>query len=233
MRRCHKALLLGCLLLLPPAVVAAPLDKAGCDKLKAEQTELEQQGVRAAMANGPQWAKANLKPEQLDQIRHIIDVDGQLLFRCNGRPLVTLPKDVETDPAQSEVGEKSKEEAKERSKEGPKEGPREGLGVKRETDANTPASEKSSPAAQAKAAAGKKAPLADGKRRASVNKAVTGLPAKPAHETSGTAARELPASKQKAKAKPRVDDAYKPPPAEPTANPFANQVNQLLPGEEN
>jgi hypothetical protein len=217
MRRCRIAMLLGLLLPPLPAVVAAPLDKADCDKLKAEQAELEQQGARAAMANGLQWAKVNLKPEQLDQIRHIIDVDGQLLFRCNGRPLVALPKDVEADPVASDAGEI------------PKEAP----GVKRETD--TPAGEKPSPAPQAKAALGTaKAPVADGRPKAAVKKAAAGqrLPVKPAHAANGTGAagEQAPRATQKAKAKPRVDDAYKPPASEPSANPFANQ---LVPAQKN
>jgi hypothetical protein len=105
----RTALLLVFLLLQLPAARAAPLDKAACDKLKTEQAELEQGGVRAAMANGPQWAKANLKPEQLEQVHRMLDVEGQLLFRCNGRPLVALPKDVEADPALSDAGEPIKD----------------------------------------------------------------------------------------------------------------------------
>ncbi len=105
----RTALLLVFLLLQLPTARAAPLDKAACDKLKTEQAELEQGGVRAAMANGPQWAKANLKPEQLEQVHRMLDVEGQLLFRCNGRPLVALPKDVEAEPALSDAGEPIKD----------------------------------------------------------------------------------------------------------------------------
>ena len=86
---------LAALLLGLPGAMASPLDKASCDQLKLEQGQLEQGGVRANMAKGPEWAKGNLKPEQLDQVRRVIEVDGQLLFRCNGRPLVVLPKDLE------------------------------------------------------------------------------------------------------------------------------------------
>jgi hypothetical protein len=113
MMQSRTALLLLFLLLQLPTARAAPLDKAACDKLKTEQAELEQGGARAAMANGPQWAKANLKPEQLEQIRRMLDVEGQLLFRCNGRPLVALPKDIEADPALSDAGEPIKDTARE------------------------------------------------------------------------------------------------------------------------
>ena len=109
--RSQLALSLAALLLALPAAMASPLDKEECDKLKLEQGQLEQEGVRANMAKGPEWAKIALKPEQLEQIRRAIEVDGQLLFRCNGRPLVTLPKDLE-EPREdgSEPPPKAKEE---------------------------------------------------------------------------------------------------------------------------
>src|SRR5262249_47305098 len=100
MRRDRRARLnvvrsLAALLLGVPVAMASPLDKTSCDQLKLEQGQLEQGGVRANMAKGPEWAKSNLKGEQLEQVRRVIEVDGQLLFRCNGRPLVILPKDLE------------------------------------------------------------------------------------------------------------------------------------------
>ena len=109
--RNRLALSLAALLLALPGALAAPLEKDDCDKLKLEQGHLEQEGVRANMAKGPEWAKGNLKPEQLEQVRRVIEVDGQLLFRCNGRPLVTLPKDLE-EPREdgSEPPPKAKEE---------------------------------------------------------------------------------------------------------------------------
>jgi hypothetical protein len=109
--RSRLALSLAALLLALPGAMASPLDKEECDKLKLEQGQLEQEGVRSNMAKGPEWAKGNLKPEQLEQIRRVIEVDGQLLFRCNGRPLVTLPKDLE-EPREdgSEPPPKAKEE---------------------------------------------------------------------------------------------------------------------------
>jgi len=109
--RNRLALSLAALLLALPGALAAPLEKEDCDKLKLEQDHLEQEGVRANIAKGPEWAKGNLKPEQLEQIRRVIEVDGQLLFRCNGRPLVTLPKDLE-EPREdgSEPPPKAKEE---------------------------------------------------------------------------------------------------------------------------
>jgi hypothetical protein len=188
--RCRTALWLVFLLLALPGARAAPLDKTACDKLKTEQAELEQGGVRAAMANGPQWAKANLKPEQLEQIRHMLDVEGQLLFRCNGRPLVALPKDIEGDPALSDAGEPIKDAGQ---------------------DGAAPA--KAAPGT-AKAAVGQKGPL---------KKATAAKPLPTDANGARTAAAQAAKARQKSKAKPRADDAYKPTPSDPAADPFAAQ----------
>ena len=105
MTRSGITVLLAALLLQAPATRAAPLDKDGCASLKAEQGQLEQAGTRGNMAKGPQWAKTNLEPDKLDQIRRLLEVDEQLLFRCHGRPLVNLPKDpTDPDPAAREPG---------------------------------------------------------------------------------------------------------------------------------
>ena len=72
------------------AAHAAPLEKEECAKLKGEQAQLEQSGVRSSMGRGPEWAKANLSSERLEQVRRVIELDEQLLFRCQGKPLVTL-----------------------------------------------------------------------------------------------------------------------------------------------
>ena len=104
MTRSGITVLLAALLLQAPAIRAAPLDKDGCAGLKAEQAQLEQAGTRGNMAKGPQWAKT-LEPDKLDQIRRLLEVDEQLLFRCHGRPLVNLPKDpTDPDPAAREPG---------------------------------------------------------------------------------------------------------------------------------
>lgn len=78
---------------------SASLDADSCNRLKTEQDALEKGGVRASMAKGPEWAKANLAPDKLEEIRRTIELDEQLLFRCAGKPLVVLPP--EADPAAS------------------------------------------------------------------------------------------------------------------------------------
>jgi hypothetical protein len=81
------------------AAHAAPLDKEECAKLKGEQAQLEQSGVRSSMGRGPEWAKANLSSERLEQVRRVIELDEQLLFRCQGKPLVTFREAADPDPA--------------------------------------------------------------------------------------------------------------------------------------
>lgn len=94
------------------AVHAASLDRDTCNRLKTEQDGLEKAGIRAVMAKGPEWAKENLTPDKLAEVRRTIELDEQLLFRCAGKPLVVLPP--EADPAASppEPIEGGKEEGK-------------------------------------------------------------------------------------------------------------------------
>src|SRR5262245_41598595 len=104
MTRSGISLVIAALLLQAPAARAAQLDKDSCAKLKTEQAQLEQGGTRASLGKGPEWAKVNLGPEKLEQVRRLIELDEQLLFRCGGRPLVVLPHD--PDPAAREPDRK-------------------------------------------------------------------------------------------------------------------------------
>src|SRR5262245_48495671 len=124
MTRSGTMVLLATLLLQAPVARTAPLDREGCANLKGEQAQLEQAGARGNMAKGPQWAKANLEPDKLDQIRRLLEVDEQLLFRCQGRPLVNLPKDpTDPDPAAREPGAEAAKAAKAPKKEVAKKDP--------------------------------------------------------------------------------------------------------------
>lgn len=78
------------------AAAAEPLDKETCDKLQAEQTQLEGAGVRSNMANGPEWAKANLTPDKLAQIKRLIEVEELLAFRCGSGSRLAMP-DTDSD----------------------------------------------------------------------------------------------------------------------------------------
>lgn len=93
-----SVLLLAALAFAYADVRAEQLDAATCGQLKGELVRMEQNGARGNMAKGPEWAKANLPPDKLDQIRRLIELDEQLLFRCSVRNLVELPPDADADP---------------------------------------------------------------------------------------------------------------------------------------
>lgn len=61
---------------------AAPLDPPACEQLRQEINTIERTGARINFAKGAAWAKANLKPDQLQQIEKLIDTEQQFLFRC-------------------------------------------------------------------------------------------------------------------------------------------------------
>jgi hypothetical protein len=185
----------GALLLGMPAALPAPLDKASCEKLKAEQGQLEQAGTRGNMAKGPEWGKINLAPDKLDQIRRLIEVDGQVLFRCSGRPLVELPKEVEVDPAAA--------------------------GAKEDGEAPAAKAAKAAPPAKKKAGAREKADPAaseDAKKASATDKKA------PAKRTKAAEPAAAEAAKPKPKVKAKSDDAYKPPSSDAGVNPFVNQL---------
>jgi len=219
MTRLSITLFLAALLLQAPAVRSAPLDKASCERLKAEQGQLEQAGVRASMAKGPEWAKVNLAPDKLDQVRRLIEVDGQVLFRCDGRPLVALPKEVEADPAAIPAEAKA-------------EGP-EATASKPATTTSKPEAAKAAPVE--KKAPQKKAAVVKEKAEPTAKAQPKEAPAKkaPAPPKAPAKAKEAaapPAGEEAAKAKPKpkpktkADDAYRPLSPDPGINPFANQA---------
>jgi hypothetical protein len=192
---------------------AAPLEPEVCAKLKDERVVLEQAGVRGNMAKGPQWAKANLPPDKLEQVRRLIDVESQLLFRCSGQRLIELPAGVEADPAaavplKEAAEDKETPPAKADAAPGEKKAPAD----KKAAVAKTPSTDKAAPAKTRadEGAAKAKAP------------AQKGAPAKRAPEKASEAGAEpKAAAKAKPKSKAKVDDAFKPPPSDPE-NPFPN-----------
>lgn len=101
MMRGGMTLVLTAMLLQAIGAQAATLDKDTCARLEGEQTALEKTGVRATLAKGATWAKDNLPLDKLQEVRRLIEVDEQILFRCQGKPLVLLPSSVDADPVQS------------------------------------------------------------------------------------------------------------------------------------
>jgi len=205
----------GCMTLVLTAVLlqgigaqAATLDKDTCTRLEEEQTTLEKAGVRATLVKGAAWAKDNLPLDKLQQVRRLIEVDEQILFRCQGKPLVLLPSSVDADPVQT---------TEDNAPEG--ENPTDGKA--------TPA--KAAPAKDAKPPAPKAAAVTPGKAAVeapakkappAAPKATAPVQAKPkdaaVKSEAVTAAKPKPAPK-------KVDDSYKPPQADSGQNPFSLQ----------
>ncbi len=190
---------------------AEPLDAETCGKLNGERVQLEFAGAGTNMAKGPEWAKANLSADAVKQVMRLIDVEAQLLFRCAGPNLINLPTEA-PDPAAvadtAKASDAAKGEASAKAK--PKSGAAKKAAAK-EGKADGPAG-KAKKGSDSKAAARSdagKAPAKPAKRE-------------PAQSAAGKAAAAKPGDKGKGNAK--VDDAYKPPPADPKANPFAGQA---------
>ena len=182
------------------AAAAAMLDQEACARLKTELMQLELAGARGNMAKGPDWAKVNLSSDKLDQIKRLIEVDEQILFRCQGKPLVVLPEGVDADapPERNEPGAKPAPDGKAQAKEA------------RQPTSKAPAKAAAPTAAKAPAPGAAKAPT--GKAP----------PAKAAAESQASPA---PKPKPKPAVKPKADDAYKPPPVAPAADPFVRNKN--------
>lgn len=87
---------------------AAPLDADTCARVKGEHEQLEKAGASQDMAKGPAWAKANLAPVQLEQVRRFIELEQLILFRCRGKSLVDLTPEPESDGAGKAKADKAK-----------------------------------------------------------------------------------------------------------------------------
>jgi hypothetical protein len=90
---------------------AAPLDADTCSKLTVEHERLETAGVDQTMAKGPEWGKANLAPEKIEEVRRFIELEELIQFRCRSKARVTLPPDPEDKVKEKDQG-KEKDQAK-------------------------------------------------------------------------------------------------------------------------
>jgi hypothetical protein len=95
-----RALAVAALLAAPRIASADMLDEPACNQLKNEQQRLAADGLKTEMLHGPDWAKANLPASRMDQIKHLMEVEEQINFRC---PLPPQPKPAE--PAAAAPGE--------------------------------------------------------------------------------------------------------------------------------
>ena len=253
MTRRAFGLVIAALLLQAPLGWAAQLDKESCTKLKSEQAQLEKDGARGSLGKGPDWGKANLGPEKLDQVRRLIEVDEQLLFRCGGRPLVVLPSDPDAAPGEGAAEKPERSPAAEREKRPLDTGKKAAVPVKRpippvpgkesarEARPAAPPAHGNAPAAGAAREVAKEAlpaGAAPGPEAASpsaspptkqdpanVTPAATALtpPSTPSPATKAEEEKKA-ARAAKAKAKKKAEDAYRPPAPDWSSNPFADQV---------
>lgn len=203
-------------------VHATPLDADACAKLKIERGVLEQAGVRYNMAKGAEWAKANLSEDKLQQIKRVIDLDGQLLFRCTGQRLVELPAEADADPASvtpPDASEEGKDGTAAPKADGDKKAPASAVApTAKPAPAKAKQDDKAKPADKAKPKEKAKTPDAAKTTAPATKAAPAKQPADKAQQEGGQPAAKAAA---KPKPKPKAEDAYKPPqPADPNANPF-------------
>jgi hypothetical protein len=215
MLRSGLMLALAGVLLPGAAAYASSLDKDTCKSLEEEQYKLEQTGVRTTMAKGPAWGKANLDADKLQQVRRLIEVDELVLFRCQGKPLVLLPSNVDADPLNTDPdGGKENEAHAAGAKDAAKAGPN-AAAVK--TDKSTTDVAKKAAAPAAKTTVNKTPPPADAKQ------AKSALSKEEQDKATTVKGADLKVAKPKAPPpKKKVDDAYRPPPINSGENPFGS-----------
>jgi hypothetical protein len=66
------------------AALAEPLDRDSCLKLEGEQKKLLTREMQAALDRGPDWVKHHLDPADIEKVRHFLDVEAMIEFRCRG-----------------------------------------------------------------------------------------------------------------------------------------------------
>ena len=164
-------------------------------------------GCAANMEKGPQWAKTNLAADKLEQIRRLMDVDEQLIFRCSSRnPWSSCPRrrTPTLRPRQDATRRTRSASAKADTHRRPEEKPATAKA------AAAPAKTRPQSQAEKRRQSRRRRPP---KRRRRASK-------EPAKSAAAPAAK---AAAGKPKPKAKADDAYKAPPPDPSANPFAGQ----------
>ncbi|MGH1349316.1 MAG: hypothetical protein ACRBBN_00695 [Methyloligellaceae bacterium] len=81
------AIFIIAIFILPNIAFAESLSKKQCAALKKRKQTLARAGAVKNMARGPAWAKKKLSPKALQDIKSLIGVSEQLLFRCGHRTM--------------------------------------------------------------------------------------------------------------------------------------------------
>jgi hypothetical protein len=89
---------------------AARLDPTACDGLRVEQSRLVDAGVRRNLERGPDWARSNLNPDALEQVRKLMELNEQLIFRCTEPAL--RPTQVDAGAAKAGPAKSRKQKVK-------------------------------------------------------------------------------------------------------------------------
>jgi hypothetical protein len=85
MRICHLRLLSLFILALPATSALATEPKIGdeaCAQLRLKEAKVEHSGLLEDMSKGPEWAKANLSPARLLEIKNYIALNEKVQFGC-------------------------------------------------------------------------------------------------------------------------------------------------------
>jgi len=77
------------------------LDKTACADLSAEVSSLLAAGLKGDMDKGPAWGAANLSLERLVAINRVIDLQGQIEFRCGSGKVADKATTNQTSTAKS------------------------------------------------------------------------------------------------------------------------------------
>ncbi len=100
---------------------ALPMTPDECDRAKSEQSGLETAGAAADMAQGPEWARANLPTDRLNRVARWIELQEQILFRCPRPKPVKEPETAAKsgDPAEAKPDQKPASTKKSKPKPAP------------------------------------------------------------------------------------------------------------------
>jgi hypothetical protein len=102
--RFSVALAVACI---SPAVAAhatkPKLDDATCAKLRVEQTASLKTGILSDLNKGPEWAKSNLSPDRIRDIKHYIQLDEEVRFGCRDAKLSAAAEKASEAAARIEI----------------------------------------------------------------------------------------------------------------------------------
>jgi hypothetical protein len=90
MQTCRLGLLSLVVLVLPATTALATEAKIGdevCKQLRLKEAKVEHSGLLNDMSKGPAWAKANLSPAKLLEIKNYIALNEQVQFGCRDAKL--------------------------------------------------------------------------------------------------------------------------------------------------